>query len=117
MSETREMLNEWDGYVEAIEGDAFSAVLYDTKRPDLIEVAEFPLASLSAFDRARLQIGSYLKWDIFKTKAGEVKSRIWLRRWIWKKRDLERADREAKKLFEALWGVSDPARSEEETHG
>ncbi|MBL8783335.1 MAG: hypothetical protein JNJ59_00425 [Deltaproteobacteria bacterium] len=60
-----ELLQSWEGTVERIEGETFTAVLddlIDGKRPRL--VVELPLEELSEQDRRIIDIGSVFYWSI-----------------------------------------------------
>ncbi len=102
-------LQEWDGYVVEKNGNSFTARLTDITSggsPDSEEV-EIPYEELDDSSINRIKPGSLFRWSIGyeKSSAGQKTrvSRIIVRQLPrWRKSELEKADREASELVQAI---------------
>jgi hypothetical protein len=102
-------LQEWDGYVISMNGDAFGARLTNltNKGPQDAEEVEIPYEELDESSVRRMEIGSLFRWSIgYERSSGGQKtrvSRIILRQLPrWRKSELERANQEAAEIVNAI---------------
>ena len=100
------LLQQWEGVVQALNGDEFTVVLRDLTNPNNPEeVAVLPLEEITGDDLRLLRPGAILYWSIgYRThRTGQVDrvSTIRLRRLpAWSRLDLQRRDARAKSLME-----------------
>jgi hypothetical protein len=102
-------LQEWDGYVISMNDSSFSARLTDITAggiPDIEEV-EIPFEELDETSIRRMEPGSLFRWSIGyeRSPAGQKTrvSRIIIRQLPrWRKTELEKANREAAELTDAI---------------
>ena len=107
-----EILNEWDGFIESIGRTGFCARVKDPK-VNAEEVAEFPLNILSNGDRKTARVGRYLRWIIYRSRSGEVRSKVYLRQWRFTKKEIRRADRKAKEWTEFFNSILSESATQE----
>ena len=72
-------LQEWEGYVEAIDVDEFVAILADltADQPYEIEEAVIPLSEISYQDRLKIKVGSIFRWVIgYETSVSGTRRRV-----------------------------------------
>ena len=101
-------LQEWEGYVQSVGDDEFTASLLDltnnSKAED--EEADFPIDDLTEDDKGLLKPGAVFRWLIGYRSIGGTKeriSRIVFRRLPqWTKRDLQAAQDKAKYYSRAI---------------
>lgn len=73
---TYNALQEWEGYVAAINGDEFEIVFSATRADDAgVLKTSLPLSDLEPDERSRLRLGSVFRWTIGyeRTPAGQRK--------------------------------------------
>jgi len=100
------MLNRWQGQVQEVSEDSFSAVLFDLNRPELTEFARFSFNEISDEDMGFLRPGSVFYWYILLhiTPQGKRKRETW----IW----FRRAGRMTREAYEqSLQKVKDEWRA------
>ena len=97
-----QILQKWEGCVEEVKKETFSAKLYDLQdlqAPDYF--CEIYLEEVSEADKELVQPGAVFYWHIFyKEQAGQKsrESRIRFRRLPWSKAQREQAEKDAEKL-------------------
>ncbi|TAJ36592.1 MAG: hypothetical protein EPO55_21180 [Reyranella sp.] len=83
-TETAQLLSKWEGEVVKIADGNFTAHLYDSKYPNVMEVAEFEIDSeVSVDDRSALKLGARFYWYIYVEDVGprrESTSLLWFKR-------------------------------------
>src|SRR5262249_16081638 len=98
----------WEGTVERVEGDTFSATLRSLSDPDESEKqAELPKDALNEDDFEMLRPGAVFYWTIgYSISASGLCSRsstlAFRRLPAWTKKDVERLKLKAKELFAAF---------------
>ena len=96
------ILQKWEGCVEEVKEDTFSAMLYDLQdlsAPDYF--CEIYLEEISEADKELVQPGAVFYWHIFYKEEAGRKSReslIRFRRLPWSKAQREQAKEDARKL-------------------
>ena len=102
-------LQEWEGYVVAIEADSFVARLVDITAGEQVEGEEvsLPLNDLTSQERSDIRVGSVLRWAIGYqiTRGGQRKraSQIVFRQLPrWSKRDLDQAELQGRKRADSI---------------
>jgi hypothetical protein len=104
-------LQEWEGYVYAIEDDTFWARLIDVTargQTEEEEEAEFPIADLSDSDREDLIIGAVVRWVIGYQRTpegtkGRMSKIIFRRLPAHTPHDLKKARQEAERFQAIAW--------------
>ena len=96
-------LQEWEGYVIAVNGETFTARLTDLTKGAQVaeEEAEFPTDDLDVEDRQFLEVGRVFRWAVGYQYSGGTKMRvshIVFRRLRWTERDLATAEEEGREL-------------------
>ena len=97
-------LQEWEGYVTAIDDETFSARLTDVTIGDQLETedVELPISDLDDEDRRLLAPGRVFRWAIGYQRSRGSKRRVsqivFRRLPQWTERDLSQAEEEAKAL-------------------
>jgi CheY-like chemotaxis protein len=101
-------LQEWEGQVQEVGSNYFSARLVDltASENEETEEAELPLDDLIESDRALLVPGAVFRWIIgYRYMYGQKErfTRVVIRRLpMWTEQEIRSADREAADLYEAL---------------
>jgi hypothetical protein len=104
------VLQEWEGQVQEVGENAFSARLVDLTRDSKEETEEtdLPIEDLGEADRRLLVPGATFRWIIgYRWVDGEKErfARVVIRRLpIWTEREIKSADQEAAELHNALFG-------------
>jgi len=96
-------LQEWEGYVIAVNGDTFTVRLTDLTRGAQIaeEETEFPTNDLDEQDRQLLEVGRVFRWAVGYQYSGGTKMRVShvvFRRLRWTEKDLASAEKEGREL-------------------
>ncbi|MBI2412109.1 MAG: hypothetical protein HYV24_02740 [Deltaproteobacteria bacterium] len=102
------LLQEWEGYVECINENEFTASLVDiTKKKNIAEEeADFPIEDLNQDDKRLLKPGAVFRWLIGYRSIGGTKERfskiVFRRMPQWTARDFEAARTKAKYISRTI---------------
>jgi len=104
-----DLLQQWEGIVQSIEGETFTVVLHDLTHDALEHEATLPVEEVSPADRKLLKPGAVFYWSIgYKRHLSgqqERVSAIRMRRLPgWSRRDVEAVERRAAELEHLIGG-------------
>lgn len=99
------VLQQWEGVVTRVDGDAFEAEIHDLTNPSKPpEFVELPFAEISDVDKPLVAPGCVFYWIIgYETKSGQISnvSEIRVRRMPrWSQRDIESIKLKGQELFQ-----------------
>jgi len=102
-------LQEWEGVVTSVGDEVFTARVVDLTRVSrtIDEEGEFPMSEVRDDDRSLVTPGAYFRWSVGITKmpGGGKRSTseiIFRRLPKWTKRDIQRADANARRMIQAF---------------
>lgn len=98
-------VQKWKGHIISVDGDTFTAKLYDLVQKGTYEIGEFERAEVSQEDRDLIEEGAAFYWSLgYSWREGQVtkESVIRFQRVLWSQEDYDEAEDRAENLYNSI---------------